>query len=130
MGKPDLLQRLIEVPDPFVVFGFENPLMLENGCRLVLVPEEENRGIADERLVAIVAQIEDFIRTHGVRTLITNGVMNTDHDGNSEANRASDDRRAQDLIRRFAALEGRRGVEATLIDLKDVFIRQPQLNLD
>jgi|GEM_PF-3361512 len=108
------------ISDPFSgEFGFHNPVRLRDGTSLIFVAEEQNHGIADHRIPEILQQIGDFIRLHNIRRVVSNGIRNVDPVG-----RESDDRRAQDLIRRFAELERRHNVEVTLTSLNDVFVRQ------
>ncbi len=89
---------------------------------IVFVAPTEGHGMSDDE---VRKHIDDLLATahcRNIRTVITNGIMDIDHDRDSAANRRSDDRRA-DLIDQIMRRHEGHFASIKLISLNEVFIR-------
>lgn len=109
--------------EPFTSFDAE-PHEYTHGKFIVTVAEGSNHGISDDRLLRILESYLGWAEKKGLRRTASNGIMNTDHVGDTTANRASDDRRAQMLIEFAKSYEDQFQVKITLTSMNDVFVRQ------
>lgn len=90
---------------------------------VVTVAEERNQGMSDERLRNILERYFSWAEVDGLRHIATNGIMDIDHSENTDANRASDDRRARLLFVLASAYERKYKLKIFLSSLNDVFVR-------
>jgi hypothetical protein len=89
------LKQFKAVDDPFSSIG--GPVMFSPGKWLQFVREEENHGMSTQRLRQVVDAAFGWAAESGLRSIITNGIMDTDHGLVPANNRASDDRRVRYL---------------------------------
>lgn len=131
LGFNQLHLRWIEFSDavPSLV-RIRNPIsQLSNSAYLIaphrwllIVPEQRNRGMSDEKLIFVLDKIFAWAKDVGVVSVITNGIANTDH-GQNITTRNSDDKRAHLLAKYAAEKEQSSGMKVELISLNDVFVR-------
>lgn len=98
------------------------PVQLPNGTWIWFVAAEQNHRIAHDDLPAILDTIFTWARSMGIRSVITNGVANVDHNRRTNENRQSDDERALFLMQDAAARELDQGISIELTSL-NVFVR-------
>jgi len=112
--------NLRDIDDPFR--HVDRPISFSSGKWLQFVPEETNNGIGVENLRQIIDTYFGWAAKTGLRSVITNGVKDTDHGRTTALNRASDDRRVKyidELVRRH--LPNFESIK--LISLNDAYTR-------
>ena len=119
------IDAFAHVTDPFSRMA-GRPVQIPNGTWLWFVAEQENHGIAQDALVPILDHIFTWVQEKGIHSVITNGVANTDHGRTTDANRHSDDMRAQFLMQDASARERALGISIELTSLNNVFIRNAE----
>ncbi len=126
--RPTWLAFRVNVPDwshindPFTELADE-PHQCPQGHWLWFIPDQDNHGMTQGQLVETLDTILEWAGNEGLRTIITNGIADVDHGHNTEANRLSDDHRAEFLGQFMAGQEAARGFKVTLISMNDVFVR-------
>lgn len=116
------IPALSRVRDPFVELT-DRPQQLSEHQWLWFIPEGENHGMTDERLTSALDRALRWASERGIRSIVTNGVANTDHGHDTASNRRSDDLRAQFLAEYAARMEEGLGLAIELISLNDIFVR-------
>lgn len=118
----DSIPSLANVRDPFSELSGK-ALPIYEGQWLWFVAEHENHGMPDAALASNLNSALSWASTNGVRTVITNGLADTNHGSDAVLNRVSDDRRARFLIEYAAEQERARGLTIELTSLNSVFVR-------
>jgi hypothetical protein len=116
------IANLSHVRDPFSELPGA-PLRSPNGVWLWFVPEQQNHGMAEPTLTSALDAALAWAKSAGIRSIITNGIADTDHGHDTAANRTSDDKRARFLVAYTTEQERVAGFSIELISLNDVFIR-------
>lgn len=88
---------------------------------IVFLAPTQGHGMSDDDVRRHIDDLLATARSRNIRTVITNGIMDIDHDRDSAANRRSNDRRAV-LIDQIVRLHAGHFVSIKLISLNDVFI--------
>jgi len=114
--------QLAGVSDPFTELS-NGPKQLSDGKWLWFVSEEENHGMSDDGLVNALGTALSWASKQYIKSVITNGVANTDHGRGTSQNRQSDEQRAHFLVTYATAAEQKYGLTIELISLNDVFMR-------
>jgi len=91
---------------------------------IATVAERKNHGIGDRELRDVFDRLIRWAHENGIRTIATNGIADVNHGVGKEADRASDDRRAQMLIELAKRYEDEFQVKITLANMDEVFVRQ------
>ena len=110
------------IQDPFSKMPKE-PLRISSDQWLWFVPAQDNQGMAEGDLKAALNDAISWAREAGHTSIITNGIANTDHGIDTDANRYSDDQRAQFLILYSVAQENSFVIAIELVSWNDVFVR-------
>lgn len=113
---------LVYVHNPFFEFSGK-AMSISGGQWLWFVIEEKNHGMTDAKLISNLETALSWATVAGVKTVITNGLADTDHGDNKILNFVSDDRRARFLIKYASEQEKARGISIELTSLNMVFIR-------
>ena len=79
--------------------------------------------MTDQEITDTLNQTFAWARQQGLTTVITNGIADVHHGGDTAANRASDDHRTVFLIGLVSDHERHSCLQVTLISLNDVFVR-------
>ena len=115
------VQEWYAIDDPFQMID-NIPQRISSGEWFWFVPCEENHGIRDDRLSKILEDIFSWASDNQLRTIVTNGVSNTDKGINIDSNRASDDERVH-FINEIVIEYEREGFQVTLISMNDAYTR-------
>ncbi len=118
----DVEQEVAQIRDPFTERP-NDPLQLLSGPWLWFVPAQENQGMTEAELTAVLDRAFAWAREKGLSSVITNGISDIDHGRDTDRNRNSDDQRAQFLIHYSQEQERDGSVRITLISLNDIFVR-------
>ena len=111
---------LTHIQDPFSEIP-NQPWQISSGQWLWFVPAQHNHGMTERELEAVLDEAIMWARTEGHTSIVTNGVANTGHGMDTDANRYSDDQRVQFLIRYSAEKENALGIKIELISLNDPY---------
>lgn len=120
-------RTLAHIDDPFSTMP-NKPQRISSGQWLWFVAEERNHGMTDDQLKGALDRALLWARREGHGRIVTNGIADTDHGTETQANRASDDRRVRLLIDYATQKE----IEANgtlcieLVSLNDAFVRNAQ----
>ncbi len=114
--------QLAHIYDPFTEVP-NQPFRFGDHQWLWFVPAGDNHGLTDAQFVSAFNAALTWASDHGVTSVITNGVANTDHSHDTTSNRASDDARAKLLIDLATTYEKDLEVTITLVSRNDVFLR-------
>jgi hypothetical protein len=87
------------------------------------VPEGENHGLTNSQLASVLQEALTWALDHSLKSVITNGIADTDHSQHNISNRSSDDARARFLIDLMSAYEREFDVTIGLISQNDIFVR-------
>jgi len=101
----------------------DTPVQYQPGSSIWFVKDEEDHGMSNELLIAILNEALDLAETQNVRRVITNGIRGVSLGVEGDSRRASDDRRASYLLEFAAQQEEQRKLDITLANLSDVFVR-------
>lgn len=85
------------ISDPFSELP-NKPHRVSSGHYLWFVPAGKNNGLTDDQLRSALDSAFSWAKKEGLRSVVTNGISDTDHGTDSEANRLSDDRRVRFLV--------------------------------
>lgn len=116
---------LVPIQDPFSEIPNE-PRCTSTGQWLWFVPDQDNRGMSERELEAVLNRALSWAINEGYRLIITNGISDTDHGTDTNANRHSDNQRAEFLIRYSQEKERESSAKIELISLNDVFVRNAE----
>ena len=116
---------LTHIQDPFSEIPNE-PRCIPTGQWLWFVPDQNNHGMPEEELETVLNRALSWAKNEGHRLIITNGISDTDHGTDTNANRYSDNQRAIFLIRYSQEKEREDSVKIELISLNDVFVRNAE----
>lgn len=120
------------IHDPFQAFQ-NKPQTISKGHWIWFVPDECNGGMSCERVVEVFDAITDWATEMKLRQILTNGIRSIDNEPDylmAQANRSSDDHRAQFLVSLSRSYETAKKLKVTLISLTDIFVRiAPQYKL-
>ena len=113
---------LTHIQDPFFEIPNE-PRRISSGQWLWFVPAQDNHGMSERELKAVLNNAILWATESGHTSIATNGIANTDHGMDTDANRYSDDQRVSFLILYSVAQENSLRISIELISLNDAFIR-------
>lgn len=110
------------ITDPFEN-QYNPPIAIEGETQLWrFIAAEENHGMTEERLRERLEALFNMAREEGLKTVITNGISDTNHGMSTNENRMSDDSRVRVMNDIMTAYE-REGFSVTLISLNDTYTR-------
>lgn len=113
---------LAQVRDPFEELA-GGAIEWTPGRWIWFVAEQENHGMTDAQLRDALNTALSWASARSLKSIATNGIMNTDHGHDSAINRQSDSARAAMLVRYAEQAEREHQVAITLVSLNDVFVR-------
>ena len=90
---------------------------------LWFVPAQENHGMTDLQLTRALDAAFAWASAKRIKSVATNGIANTDHSGDTAANRRSHEKRAAWLIDFAKAAEQKHAINIELVSLNDIFVR-------
>jgi hypothetical protein len=114
--------KLAHVRDPFSEIP-GRPIEFQKRRWLWFVPEGENHGLTNSQLASVLQEALTWALDHSLKSVITNGIADTDHSQHTISNRSSDDARARFLIDLMSAYEREFDVTIGLISQNDIFVR-------
>ncbi len=114
--------KLAHVRDPFSEIP-DRPVEFQKRRWLWFVSEGENHGLSNSQLTSVLKEALTWAMDNVVKSVITNGIADTDHSQSTTSNRSSDDARARFLIDLLSTYEHEFDVTITLISQNDVFVR-------
>ncbi len=117
--------NLKDVSDPFSHGG--SPISYFERRWVQFVPEEQNHGMSNEGLSQTINAAFGWAVEQGLRSVITNGIKDTDHGLITKNNRTSDDLRVRYLNELVSRYE-RNFDSIKLISLNDAFTRNIPTN--
>ena len=118
----DRMPRLAHIRDPFSEMPCE-PYQYSDGRWLWFFSGCDNHGMTDAQLESALEQALSWAQANDLRTVITNGIANTDHGHDTITNRQSDDSRVRFISGLAGNHERTKKVDITLISLNDAFVR-------
>ncbi len=117
-------ETLAHIYDPFSTMP-NRPQRISSGQWLWFVPEGRNHGMTEDELRGALDRALSWAQGEGHGRIVTNGISDIDHGTETQANRASDDRRVQFLV--DYAIQKEREADGTLcielVSLNDAFTR-------
>ena len=121
-------RTLSHVHDPFSTMP-NMPQRISSGQWLWFVPEGPNHGMTDDELKRALDRALSWAQVEGHRHIVTNGISDTDHGTDTQANRASDDRRVRLLVEYATQkeIESNGTLRIELVSLNDAFIRNANI---
>ena len=122
-------QRTLEhISDPFSEIP-NKPHRVSNGQWLWFIPEGRNHGMTDDQLRYSLDTALSWARKEGHFSVVTNGISDTNHGTDSEANRLSDDHRVRFMVdyakQQEASADDNLTIE--LVSLNDAFERNEDM---
>lgn len=115
--KPSLRQ----IRDPFTELRGD-AVEWSPGRWLWFVPAQENHGMTDLQLTRALDEAFEWASEKGIKSVATNGIANTDHSGDTAANRRSHEKRAAWLIDFGKAAEQNHAINIELVSLNDILV--------
>ena len=113
---------LRHISDPFTTLH-GNRVEWSPGRWLWFVPAQENNGMTDLQLTRALDAAFAWASAKRIKSVATNGIANTDHSGDTAANRRSHEKRAAWLIDFAKAAEQKHAINIELFSLNDIFVR-------
>ena len=114
--------ELAHVRDPFTELPTE-PYQHPDRRWFWFVSARDNHGMTDPEFASALNSALRWAQANGLKRIITNGIANTDLGTDTNANRASHDRRVIFISGLAADHERAAGFEITLISMNDAFVR-------
>ncbi len=112
----DTFQQFQNIRDPF-----ESDTILElNGKLIQFVAAQENHGMNDETLQQEFINAFEYMNKKQLKSIITNGIMNTNHSTNTSENIQNNDSRVS-FIKKICSKYSSK-FDITLISLNDVYV--------
>ena len=121
-------RTLAHIENPFSTMP-NKPIRISGGQWLWFVPAGCNHGLTDDELKRALDRTLSWAQGKGHGRIVSNGISDTDHGRDTQANRASVDRRVRFLIDYATQkeIESHGTLCIELVSLNDAFVRNSNI---